>query len=413
MQKSEQVLTNGSYTEQRAHWIELLPTPEQAAYFQRACGAARFTYNWALAEGTRQYEAGQQLNATALKKQFNAMKHQQFPWLKDVHRDAHSQPFAHLSKAFQRFFQGKAKHPKFKKKGRCRDSFYVANDKLTVLGEQIRLPLAGWVKMTEPLRFGGRILNATVSKRSGRWFVSVSCEFEICWLMPQNRQERVGIDVGVKTFATLSSGEKIEAPRPLQCSLRRLRILSRKRDKRNKSAKAKAKLNRKTAPIHFRAAHIRKDFIHKLTHRLCCENQAIGYEDLHLQFMLSNRKLARATSDLGLGEFFRCLEYKAPTFYTDLYRAERNYPSSQLCSIPGCGYRFRELTLQIRFWTCPWCGTHHDRDHNAAKNLEFLIPADITAVRLDGKLSRPEMTSACKGSQGRNNRCAHIHAQER
>ena len=160
------------------HKIALCPTPEQADYFRRACGTARFVWNWALAEWNKLYKAGHKPSAMALKKQFNAIKYIKYPWIQEIHRDAHAQPFAHLAKAWNRFFAdmkaGKPAHePKFKKKGRCRDSFYVANDKFSLNGNTIRLPKIGKVKMTERLRFSGKILGATVSRTADRWFVAI------------------------------------------------------------------------------------------------------------------------------------------------------------------------------------------------------------------------------------------------
>lgn len=171
---------------QLTHKIALCPTPEQEDYFKRACGTARRVWNWALAEWNKEYAAGRRLNAMALKKRFNASKytdpqwldaHGQ-PWLRGIHRDAHAQPFVHLARGWQQFFAdvraGKPAYPpRFKKKGRCRDSFYVANDQFKVSGQMIRLPKIGLVRMTEALRFSGKILGATVSRTADRWFVAI------------------------------------------------------------------------------------------------------------------------------------------------------------------------------------------------------------------------------------------------
>src|SRR5579863_7333833 len=142
---------------QLTHKIVLKPTQEQAEYFQKAAGTSRFVWNWGLAKWNEQYQAGQKPNAMALKKHFNAIKYQEFPWLKEMHRDSHAQPFAYLAKAWDRFFSEikenkKAHEPKFKKKNRSRDSFYVANDKFYLAEKSIRLPKIGFVRMTEDLR---------------------------------------------------------------------------------------------------------------------------------------------------------------------------------------------------------------------------------------------------------------------
>ncbi len=209
------------------HKIALRPTPEQADYFNCACGTARRVWNWALAEWKKQYVAGQKPNAMALKKQFNAIKYSDpqwldengQPWIKTIHRDAHAQPFAHLAKAWNRFFAeikaGKPAHePQFKKKGHCRDSFYVANDKFSVSDKTIRLPKIGDVVLTEALRFGGKILGATVSRTGNRWFVAIQVEVpDAHFHLPRTANEIQGIDLGIKAVATLSNGEFVQAPK--------------------------------------------------------------------------------------------------------------------------------------------------------------------------------------------------------
>ena len=148
----------------RSHKIALEPTADQERQFRRAAGVARFTWNWALAQWKAWYKAGKRPSAMALKKHFNAIKGELFPWVYESPRDANAQPFANLDKAFKRFFGGDAKYPKFKKKGKCRDAFYVANDKFHVEGDVITLPRVGKVKMREALRFGGKVVCATVSR---------------------------------------------------------------------------------------------------------------------------------------------------------------------------------------------------------------------------------------------------------
>lgn len=409
---------------QLTHKIALYPTPEQADYFARACGTARKVWNWALDEWNRQYAAGQKPNAMALKKQFNAVKYQLFPWLKDMHRDSHAQPFEHLGRAWSRFFADiKAgariapddKHlrralrkqgvklaypPTFKKKGRCFDSFYVANDKFKVDGQTIRLPRIGDVAMTEALRLAGKVLGATVSRTANRWFVAIQVEVsEVTFHRLRTGHGITGVDLGIKAAATLSSGEAIEAPKPLRAALRRLKMRGRRLSRKLEAAKVRAGLapnarlpkstklpvssNRTKsaatlARLHARVANIRADFTHKLTTRLCRENQAVVIEDLNVKGMLANDKLARAISDVGFGMFRSQFEYKVKRYGTRLVVADRWYPSSRLCSV--CDWKNEALTLQDRQWTCAQCGTHHDRDHNAALNLKRLATATALPV---------------------------------
>lgn len=398
---------------QLTHKIALCPTHEQADYFARACGTARRVWNWALGEWNKQYAAGQKPNAMALKKQFNAVKYSDpqwldengQPWLKTIHRDAHSQPFAHLAKAWNRFLAdikaGKPAHePQFKKKGRCRDSFYVANDKFTVSDNTVRLPKIGDVAMAQALRFEGKMLGATVSRTANRWFVAVQVEVSDAQFYRQRTADEIqGIDLGIKAAATLSNGESIEAPKPLKAALRRLKIRSRRVSRKIEAAKItagfapKARLPKGTrlpvsnnrtksaatlARLHARIAHVRADFTHKLTTRLCRENQAVVIEDLYVKGMLANDKLARAISDVGFGMFRSQIEYKAKRYGTRLVIADRWYPSSRLCSV--CDWKNDRLTLKDREWTCPECGTHHDRDQNAALNLKRLATATALPV---------------------------------
>lgn len=377
-----------------AHKIRLNPTPEQVTYFKQACGTARFVSNWALAEWNRQRQAGGQPNAGSLKKQFNAIKYTAFPWLQDIHRDAHSQPFADLATAWQRLWTHKNKCPVFKKKRKTRDSFYVANDKFRLQGPQVKLPKIGWVALQETLRFSGKILGARVTRQAGQWFLSVQVD------VPDTRYYRHrtghgidGADVGVKTFVTLSDGEKISGPKAHRKGLRRLKMRQRAITRKMQAAKAAIGLTPK-APIpqgtrlprsrnwlkaqgrlaytHLRVFNIRSDFLHKTSTRLCRENQAIGIETLSVEGMMQNRHLARAIADQGFGQFFTMLKYKAERYGTQLVPADRWFPSSKLCSTPGCGYLKKDLTLKDREWTGPSCGTGHNRDVNAAQNLARL-----------------------------------------
>lgn len=160
---------------QLAHKIELSPTLQQEKYFRQASGIARFAWNWGLAQWQRQYEAGEKPSGFSLKKQFNGLKDKVFPWVYEVTKYACQQPFIYLQQAFNRFFQHIANYPKFKKKG-INDRFYIGNDHIQIKGDKIRLPKLGWVKMTEKLRFTGKMMSATISRVAHRWFVSLQDE---------------------------------------------------------------------------------------------------------------------------------------------------------------------------------------------------------------------------------------------
>lgn len=385
---------------QLSHKIALVPAEDQKTYFVRACDTARFTWNWALAEWNRQFHSGLKPTSYSLKKEFNAIKYKDYPWLAEIHRDAHAEPFSNLGRAWAKFFkdmkEGKpADAPVFKKKGKCRDSFYVANDKFSVKGTEIKLPLIGKVKMTEELRFSGTVLGCTVSRSADRWFVAIQVE------MPAHKASRKragdsieGVDLGVSSALTLSTGEKVQSPKPLTCALRRVKIRGRSVSRKLEAAKIKAGIkkgskipkgtrlpvsnNREKASLvlaktHYRISNIRSDFTHKLTNRLCSENQAIGMEDLNVKGMLANHKLARAISDIGFGEIKRQVRYKSLLYGTMIVEADRWFPSTKMCS--ECRCVNRDLQLSDYEWICQNCGTRHDRDVNAAMNLKRLATA--------------------------------------
>ncbi|MGX9220479.1 RNA-guided endonuclease InsQ/TnpB family protein [Massilia varians] len=394
-----------------AHRIRIDPTLEQRGYFARAAGTARRVWNWALAEWRRQAAAGCKPNAMALKKQFNRIKYADpawldengQPWLRTVHRDAHAQPFTNLARAWSRYFEQRragtpAYPPVFKKKGRCRDVFYLANDKFRIEGSTAVLPRVGRVALCEALRWPGRILGASVAREADHWFLCVQVEVsDTAARLSRSGHGVTGVDLGVSAAATLASGEKIAAPRPLTAALRRLRIRGRRLSRKLEAAKALAgiagripkgmrlpvsknrtKGAKALARLHARIARVRQDFTHKLTTRLCRENQAVAIEDLNVGGMLANARLSRAISDVGFYEIRRQLLYKAARYGTLIVLAERWYPSSKLCS--GCGARNAALALGERAWTCTGCGAYHDRDVNAAINLQRLATGALAAA---------------------------------
>jgi len=401
-----------------SHRIRIEATTAQRDYFARAAGTARRVWNWALAEWQRQATMGQRPNAMALKKQFNAIKYahpnwldvQGQPWLRTIHRDAHAQPFAHLARAWARYFDARragqpAHPPRFKRKGRCRDSFYCANDKFRIEGKSAVLPKVGRVLLAEALRFRGKIMGANVAREAGHWFLAVQVD------VPDQPAPRrlgngvVGVDLGVSAAATLSTGEKIAAPRPLKATLRRLRIRTRRQSRKIEAAKQAAgiagpipkgrrlarsvnevKGARSLARLHARIARVRADFTHKLTTDLCRDHRALAIEDLHVKGMLANTRLARSIADVGFYEIRRQLQYKALRYGTVIVLADRWYPSSKLCS--ACGLRNGSLTLGERTWTCA-CGASHDRDVNAAINLMRLATGALAA-----HAALPEASSA-------------------
>jgi putative transposase len=334
-------------------------------------GTARFAWNWALAEWQRQYHAGGKPNEGALRKQLNAIKDELFPWMREVPKSVVQQAVKNLGRAFRNFFAKRAKHPRFKKKGVARDSARFDNGPGTFRfdGKSIRLPAVGWVRMREELRFAGKPLSATVSGVAGKWFVSVPVEVSLP--AAENQGGDVGVDLGVGTAATLSTGEKLEGPKPLRQALRKLRRLSRAHARKVKGSANRRKSARRLARLHFRIACVRSDWLHKTTTDLVRRFGRIAVEDLNVRGMLANDSLSRAIADVGFFEFRRQLEYKTRLRGSELHVADRWFPSSKTCS--ACGESKDVLPLSERTFRCD-CGLEIDRDLNAALNLRQALP---------------------------------------
>jgi len=357
-----------------AHRIALDPNNVQATYFARACGVARFAYNWALVEWKRQYEAWRadpnlpKPSQQSLRRQLNAIKREQFPWMLEVAKCAPEMAIIQLGQSFQNFFAGRARHPQFRKKG-VHDRFTLTNNQFSIDGCRIRIPKLGWVRMREPLRFAGKLLSATISRVADRWFVSITVDMPDTSHLPQaENQGAVGVDLGVLALATLSTGEKVVGPKPHKAMLKKLQRLSRSMSRKQKGSANRNKARRRLARLHARIGYIRQDALHKLTTDLTRRFHTIGIENLNVRGMVKNRHLARSIMDMGFFEFRRQLEYKAAMRGGQVVVADRFYASSKTCSV--CGHKLDDLPLSVRQWTCPDCGVVHDRDVNAAINLK-------------------------------------------
>jgi putative transposase len=356
-----------------AHRIALDPNDAQKNYFSRAAGTARKAWNWALAEWDRQYKAGGKPNEMALRKQLNAIKKEQFPWMSEVTKNAPQQSIKNLGSAFNNFFAGRAKFPNFKKKG-IHESFRADNgpqkkgvNAVAIKNQQINLPVIGWVRMHESLRFNGQIKSVVVSRTAHRWFASIQVDTPDL-PVPENQGPVIGVDLGIKTLATLSNGESIEGPKALRRSLWKLRHESRSLARKKKGSFNRGKARMKVARLHARISNIRVDALHKLTTRLTKDFSVIGIEDLNVKGMIKNHSLARSIADMGFYEFRRQLVYKATMTGTTIVVANRWFPSSKTCCL--CGAVAKELPLAVRNWSCWKCGARHDRDLNAAINLK-------------------------------------------
>lgn len=388
---------------QITHKIELKPNNKQRTYFKKACGISRFVWNWALFEWNKQYEENQSLpeeeqisiSGMSLKKKFNSIKNQSFPWVREVTKYAAQQPFIHLNNAYKNYFKKQMKRPRYKKKGKSADSFYIGGDQVKTNGKKIWIPKLGYVRLKERLRFEGKINSATISRTADRWYVAIQVQIEEQINNKCETTDSVGIDFGINRMATLSDGTAIEAPKPLKKYLRKLarhqRVLSKKyhsakKDGRRLSdSKNFQKQKCRVSKIHAKVSNIRRDSLHKFTSYVTKRYQHISIEDLNVKGMVKNHNLARAIHDIGFSEMRRQLEYKALIRKNTVYVADRFYPSTKKCHV--CANKIESLTLGTRKWTCNVCETTHDRDINASINLESLIPIHI-------RPARPESTPA-------------------
>jgi len=363
----------------RAHKIRLYPNNAQATYFAKACGVARFAYNWALSEWKRLYESGEKVNEGMLRKQLNAIKQEQFPWMLEVTKCAPQLAIKNnLNNAFRNFFRrvkqckGEAAgYPKFHKKG-VNDSFSLSNDQLKIDGKSVKIPNLGWVRLAEDLRFNGKIMGATISRTADKWYIALQVELSE-EIKHTSENQAVGVDLGVKALATLSDGTSVigsKASRKYEKKLRRLnQSLSRKvgAKKGEKKSNNFMKTKRTLSKLYAKTANLRADETHKLTTMLTHNYNLIGVEDLNVKGMMSNHNLARSVADMSFFEFRRQLEYKAETTNAKIVVADRWFASSKTCS--NCGVKHEELMLSVREWICEHCGERHDRDVNAAINL--------------------------------------------
>ncbi len=387
-----------------SHKIALNPNNKQATYFAKAAGTARFAYNWALAEWKRQYEAWKENKALpkpsqrSLRKQLNKIKREQFPWMLEVTKNAPQMAIIQLGEAFKNFWSGRANYPTFRKKG-VHDRFTLSNDQFTVKDSRIRIPNLGWVRMRESLRFSGKIMSATISRIADQWFVSITVDTEDPPKRQAENQGPVGVDLGVSALATLSTGEKVVGPKPHKALLGRLQRLSRSLSRKKKGSKNRNKARIRLARLHARIANIRNDALHKLTSELTRTHDTIVIEDLQVRGMMRNRHLARSIADMGFHEFRRQLEYKAQRRGGLVILADRWFASSKICSC--CGVKQDSMPLHIREWVCPDCGTSHDRDTNAARNL--------LAYGLAAPSGSTASSAGCKacGEEGSGPMCKH------
>ena len=394
----------------RAYKTELDLNDRQITACKRHAGAARYAYNWGLARKQEAYKAtGKSPSAIDLHRELNALKQTDLPWLYAVSKCAPQEALRNLDHAFAHFFRrstlkrdgklnGKLGYPQRKTKKKGLGSFRLTGS-IAVFPDAIQLPRLGRLRLKErgylptsavSAVSAVKVLSATVSEHAGHWYVSI--QVEQAQLVPINTGPVVGVDLGVKTLATLSDGTVIPNPKPLKRRLKQLKRLHRAVTRKPKGSQNRKKAARTLGKAYRTVSNQRANTLHQVTTRLTKTKSVIVIEDLNVSGMLQNHHLAQAIADVGFAEFRRQLLYKAAWYGCRVIVADRWFASSRTCS--GCGWGDKELTLADRTFVCrnpdrPECRLVLDRDLNAARNLAKL--AD----------SSPDSQNACgAGSAG-------------
>ncbi len=356
----------------RAYRFRFYPTSEQEQILAHTFGCARFVYNHMLrlrsdAWMQRQERVGYHETSAALTLLKKTPEH---AWLNEVSSVPVQQALRHLNTAFLNFFAKRARYPSFKRKNGPQSAEYTTSAfRWDAQQRELRLakmdaPLA--IRWSRTIPRGAKLSTVTISRdAAGRYFASLLCD-DTVEEKPKARGQ-VGIDLGLTHFAVLSTGEKVAAPKRFRREEKRLGKWQRRMARAKLGSKNRAKWKIKVARVHAHIADARRDFLHKLSTRLISENQVIAVETLSVSNMQRNPRLAKSISDASWSEFTRQLEYKAQWYGRTLVGIDRWYPSSKRCSV--CGHTKASMPLSVRTWDCPECGTHHDRDINAARNV--------------------------------------------
>ena len=354
----------------KATKYRIKPTEGQQQKLAVQFGCARFVYNDALAKKQAAYKADKtSLSRYDLQAMLPAMKaDEKTTWLKDAHSQVLQSALLNLDVAFKNFFAKRTGFPKFKKKHGKQTFQYPQGVKIE--GDAIQLPKVGKVKIVLHREVIGKIKTVTISKTpTGKYYASVLMDDGST--IPEPRKHivsSVGLDMGIHDFVTTSDGEKVANLRFLKRGLKNLKRKQQSLSRKQKGSNGRAKAKLLVAKVHERVSNARNDFQHKLSFTLANENQVVCVEDLNIKGMTKNRKLAMHIQDLGWNSFTVKLGYKLADRAGTLVKIGRFYPSSKTCSC--CGHKLEALPLNVRSWDCPSCGSSHDRDTNAAINIQ-------------------------------------------
>ena len=369
--------------------IRIYPNKQQAQSLAVQFGHARWAYNNALATTQELYRAtGKGLNYHAMAIRLPKLK-REFEWLKEADAQALQQSIQNLARAFENFFAKRGKYPRFKSKHDRQSIQYPQRVKIN--GSRIYLPKVGWVKCIVHREIIGRIKTVTVNRNAcGQYHASILTENDAAMPTVSTTGKAVGIDVGLTHLAITSNGSKFDNPRHIRKAARNLKRKQQSLSRKVKGSNSRNKARKLVARAHERISCARKDYLHKLSRKIVNENQVIAVENLNVKGMTKNHKLAKAISDASWGTLVNFLEYKSARAGKAFVKIDRWFPSSKACS--SCGAVCDKLPLDVRAWTCPHCGTAHDRDINAAINIRDeglrILAAGMVATASRGAVSQ-------------------------
>lgn len=383
----------------KAFQYRLYPTMEQKKVLASHFGQVRFVYNYFLRKRIDFYTANkgqekQSLNYRNTAKMLTELKRQaEFAWLKESNSQSLQQSLRHLDTAYSHFFNDGFKFPSFKKKSRKQSFSIPQHFDIDTEKKLLFIPKLTPIEIVLHRPFDGKMKSITISKTpSGKYFASVLCEVEKT-ISPKQTGGELGVDLGLKSFIVTSEGERINTPKFLRQSEGKLVRLQRLLSRKVKGSNRRNKMRIKVARIHEKISNQRNDFLHKLSHRLVSENQAIFAENLHVKGIMANHCLSKSVSDAGWGEFIRQVKYKSEWSGGYFVQVDRFFPSSKRHNL--CGWVNESLTLADREWTCQGCGQFVDRDWNAAQNILQFGKLAISTEGLSGT-KRPGRSRAVR-----------------
>ena len=384
----------------KVYRFRMRPTKTQEVGLYRMAGARRFVYNWALSRRKGYYaEHGKGISARELSSELTALKSQpETLWLKEADSQMLQQALTDVDRAYDAFFKRRSRFPRLRSKKAGHFTFRIPQ-RVRVEDGRVYVPKVGWIRIRLSRGVEGTTKSATFKRDAcGHWYVALSTEFEIPDVEPPAPVNPVGVDLGLKDLFVLSDGERVPAPRFARTADRRLGRVQKDLSRKKPGSRRREKAKRCVARVHRKVSNQRSDFLHKLTTDLTRKYDCICVEDLNTRG-LAKTKLSRSVLDAAFGEFLRQVEYKATWSFKRSIKVGRFFPSTKLCS--GCGALNPNLRLVDRTWLCSSCGTQHDRDLNAARNILAEGMRVLAAGQTESQNARGEPVSLPRGSTAR------------